>query len=192
VVIFLVPVVLGVGFSRQIQGSASEILKTVNVWFVNGQVIVGIVLDDEIPGVTRIEPFEESREDDRLYILTRWARLTILRGYQFLNIMPPLWSERHQIYYALHIVPFYVLSLIALVRAFQTGETYFLWLFGVFLASFALHSLARVDAALRTGFTHFPFLIICAGYGFDYVWKLTAENREKLRKRLCWLTDHQL
>jgi len=156
VVIFLVPVVLGAGFSRQIQGSASEILKTVNVWFVNGQVIVGIVLDDEIPGVTRIEPFEESREDDRLYILTRWARLTILRGYQFLNIMPPLWSERHQIYYALHIVPFYVLSLIALVRAFQTGETYFLWLFGVFLASFALHSLARVDAALRTGFTHSP------------------------------------
>ncbi|HNQ50823.1 MAG TPA: hypothetical protein PKL03_05240 [Candidatus Omnitrophota bacterium] len=157
--------------------AGKELLEILNGFYLDGTVFLGT--DEQISGVSSIEAFDHSRHTDLLYCGARASRLFFLRCYQFLNVFPPFWSRVHQIYYALHVIPLYLLSLIALVRAAKTNDRYFIMFFYVFLLSMALQGLTFVDAGLRISYTALLFLIMFAGYGFDYAVKSIAHIRSK-------------
>jgi hypothetical protein len=126
-----------------------------------------VVADLGIEG--KIEPLEAGARLSTAESLERGLRLFFLRVYQFLSITPPSWSAAHQIYYALHMVPLYLLALAGIVRTWQTRDFFFGQVIYCYAASIVLHGLTRVDAAHRTNFISVIFLIMLAGYGFDFL-----------------------
>ncbi len=150
----------------------SQFLRSI---YLNGDVIIQY---------TKIEPFDYSKDGNYFYILTRLIKLFFMRGYQFLNIFPPFWQKAHQYYYAAHMVPLYILFITALIKIIRQKDYKFMVYASVFVCSLILHMLTRVDAALRTSFTHLPFLILTAGYGFDYLIKLFNKKKNKEANKL--------
>ena len=129
----------------------------------------GIVVADLGPE-GRIEALEPGLRQGVLEVLQRSLRLFVLRANQFFTVAPPSWSSAHQTYYALHMVPLYLLALVGVVRAWRSRNAFFGLAVQCYLAAIVLHGLTRVDAAHRTLFTSFIFLIMLSGYGFDALW----------------------
>ncbi|MDD5258617.1 MAG: hypothetical protein PHD29_01465 [bacterium] len=152
-----------------------QVLRSI---YMNGDVIIQY---------TKIEPFDYSKDGNYFYILTRMVKLFFMRGYQFLNIFPPFWQKAHQYYYAAHMIPLYILFITALVKVIRQKNYKFMVYASIFICSLILHIITRVDAALRTSFTHLPFLILTAGYGFDYLFELfnKKKNKEAYKDLIC-------
>ncbi len=144
--------------------------------YLNGDVIIQY---------TKIEPFDYSKDGNYFYILTRLFKLFFMRGYQFFNIFPPFWQKAHQYYYAAHMLPLYILFATALVKIIRQKDYKFMVYASIFICSLILHIITRVDAALRTNFTHLPFLILTAGYGFDYILELFNKKKNKEANKLA-------
>jgi diacylglycerol kinase len=68
------------------------------------------------------------------------------------------------------MVPLYLLALVGVARAWRARNAFFGLAVQCYLAAIVLHGLTRVDAAHRTLFTSFIFLIMLSGYGFDALW----------------------
>ncbi len=141
-----------------------------------------IINDHVIIGYTSIEAFDYEHADNLMYIISRGIKLIVLRTYQYLNVVPPFWSKWHKMYYAVYMIPLYLLTCIGIVTCWRSRDLFFGVMFSTYLASVLLHALTRVDAALRTGFTGRLLLIICAGYGFDHLYSRYKENRNKACK----------
>jgi hypothetical protein len=131
--------------------------------------VQGIVVAD-LGAEGKIEPLGTGVRLSTAESLERGFRLFFLRVYQFLSVKPPSWSAAHQIYYALHMVPLYLLALAGIVRAWQARDFFFGQIIYCYAASIVLHGLTRVDAAHRTNFISIVFLIMLAGYGFDFLY----------------------
>jgi hypothetical protein len=128
--------------------------------------IRGIVVADLGPA-GRIEPFDTNLADSVTYVLERGSRLFVLRVTQFLNIFPPSWSAGHKIYYAAHMVPFYILFIFGVMGAWRRRDFTFLMVTFLYVSAAITHGLTRVDAAHRTNFISIVFLVMLAGYGLD-------------------------
>jgi hypothetical protein len=131
--------------------------------------VEGIVIAD-LGAEGKIEPLEPEATLSMPEGLRRGFKLFFLRVYQFLNIVPPSWSAAHQAYYALHMVPLYLLALAGLARAWHARNFFFGLVALCYAASIMLHGLTRVDAAHRTNFISVIFLIMLSGYGFDLLY----------------------
>jgi hypothetical protein len=129
----------------------------------------GVVVAD-LGAEGRIEALEPGAEQGAPEVLQRALRLFFLRVHQFFTVVPPSWSPAHQAYYAVHMVPLYLLALVGVARAWRTRSFFFGLIAQCYLAAVVLHGLTRVDAAHRTLFTSFIFLIMLAGYGVDALW----------------------
>jgi len=138
---------------------------------VKDTLVKHVVRGSVIVQYTHIEVFDYTRSHDVIYIIARCAKLFALRVYQYMNVLPPLWNKWHKLYYAIHMFPFYLLTCVGIIRCWKTRDLYFGMFFFVYLSSILLHGLTRVDAALRTSFSTRLFLVICAGYGFDYIYR---------------------
>lgn len=126
----------------------------------------GIVVAD-LGEAGQIEPMDPGRQEDWGYIARRFSELFVLRVCEYFNVLPPTWSKGHLAYYALHIVPLYILGLSGAWRACGERNRVFLLIALMYLSSVVMHGLTRVDAAHRTLFVPFVFLIMLAGYGAD-------------------------
>jgi hypothetical protein len=129
----------------------------------------GIVVAD-LGDAGRIEPADQGKRGDVVYIAHRFLTLFSLRVIEFLNVTPPTWSMAHSTYYALHMVPLYLLALAGAWKACREGNDEILLIALLFVSAVILHGLTRVDAAHRTGFVSLPFLLMLAGYGWDALW----------------------
>jgi hypothetical protein len=152
----------------------AKIFNVYTYWFYNGWVLPGT--DYNVLGLTKIEPFDYAQSHNFLYIIARQLKLMGLRFYQFFNIFPPFWSRGHQLYYAAHMLFFYILSIFGLARSVKEDGRYMRIFLYVYFCSMAIHALTFVDAAKRQTFSVLPFLIIFAGYGFDYAVSLLKEK----------------
>lgn len=113
--------------------------------------------------------------------LLRFSKLFLMRSFYFFNPFPPFWSTGHKFYYAIHIIPLYFLSLISIVRIIKEKNYHLLLYFIVLFSFYFLHAMTRVDAALRTLYTYYVFLIIFSGVGADYLILLIRSR--KLKKK---------
>lgn len=148
----------------------NSVIKLFKGKFISGDVIIRY---------TKIEAFDYEHADNIMYIISRAIKLIVLRTYQYLNVIPPFWSKWHQLYYASYMIPLYLLTCIGIVGCWRSRDLFFGMIFSAYMASVLLHALTRVDSALRTGFTGRLLLIICAGYGCDYLYRRYKEGRNK-------------
>jgi hypothetical protein len=137
----------------------------------------GVVVAD-LGAEGRIEALEPGTRRGALEVLQRSLRLFFLRVCQFFTVVPPSWSPGHQAYYAVHMVPLYMLALVGIGRTWGTRNFLFSLIAQCYFASVVLHGMTRVDAAHRTHFISFLFLIMMAGYGVDALWGL-RRSRER-------------
>ena len=142
---------------------------------------IGVVRHFYMAGViiveqTRMEPFDQKQAGNSGYIIRRTGKLAGLRMYQFLNVLPPFFPPGHKVYYAVHMLPLYGLCIFGVIRSWKTRDRYFVVYLGVYIASMILHVVTRVDPALRTTFTALPYMIMYAGYGFDYLYNVYGKS----------------
>lgn len=121
-------------------------------------------------------PFDQARANNVLYLLWRCIKLFLLRVGFSLSILPTFWSKWHKLYYAIHMVPIYILAVFGLIRTWKTRDEYFFGFFLVYLSYLILVGLTLQTASLRFNYSSLPFLVLYAGYGFDYLYKKHGET----------------
>lgn len=173
--LIIFPVVFSI--STKAAGLSHPVFLLDQEFYVEGIVIPNIGADG------KIEPLEPGDRSRASVSFERVLRLFILRGYQFLNIVPPTWSSEHQLYYALHMSVFYLLALAGIARAWHRRNFSLLLITLFYASSILLHGLTRVDEAHRTNFISLIFLIMLSGYGFDFLYGIFRKRWRNGRYR---------
>lgn len=127
-------------------------------------------------------PFDQAQADNVLYLIWRGIKLFLLRVEYALSIFPSFFSKWHKLYYAIHILPIYILTVFGLIRIWKTRDQQFFAFFLIYISYLLLIGLTRVTASLRVSYSSLPFLIMYAGYGFDYLYQ--AYGKDLIRNRL--------
>lgn len=126
-----------------------------------GLVFTGLGYD--VPGVTVLRaPTDQSSGSWLLFL----ARLFLMRLWYSITPFPAFWSSTHQMYYAVYLLPAYVLTAFGAVSAIRRRDWTFLACLWVFLAGIVLRVLVHVDPPLRYAYTPQVFHFICAVLGW--------------------------
>ena len=113
--------------------------------------------------------YDPTLSDSMTYHIIRFAKLFAFRAYHLINVFPTYWGSGHKIYYAIHMIPIYTFAVFGYAIAIKNRSMFVVHSMHVFLFTLILFGFTFATADLRISYTSLPFIIICAGYGFDQI-----------------------